>query len=75
MTSAFGFPFCTRIFLIVFIVLTLAYVPLLLNPLLYCLALVPFQMYLAMTLPSRLMSVLLETIKSQCHVIIPQFKY
>ena len=41
--------------LIVLVVLALAYVPLLLYPSLYCLALVPFRMYLAMTLPTRLM--------------------
>ena len=32
-------------------------------------------MYLAMTLPSRLIFALLETIKSQCYVIIPQSEY
>ena len=41
--------------LIVLVDLALAYVPWLLYPSLYCPALVPFQMYFAMTLPSHLM--------------------
>ena len=49
--------------LIVLVVLTLAYVPWLLYPFLYCLTLVPFWMYLAMTLPSCLMFCLARNYK------------
>ena len=60
------------VILVVLVVLVHAYVP---NPSLYCLALVPFQVYLTMTLLICLVFCLTWNYKVPRHVSIPQFEY